>query len=377
MWPEREFNRVDIEDAYVELGVPCTASEQEVKAAWRKLVSQWHPDRHPGPMAVARMQRINLAYQLIRDQDSVEDAPAPPPQASPRPPPQPEPAPPPSGHNTAPPAGPPPPPSPPPRAVRRSVKLTLEEAALGCTRLLSGFLSSTCEPCEGRGMLRHTHDCSNCNGTGTARAPGWIGLFSLPGECTVCDGSGKTRVPCAACQGTGKAASLPWRLTVRIPAGARQGDVLHADGSQARAGHGAVTLDITIDLLPHPLFKLDDDGLLHIKIPIDGFGWMAQRAVDVPTLDGLRTLRMVREQRHYRLPAAGYPSRKPGLRGDLAVEVEPVFPARLSSEQQRLLDQLMAASAGSEETAPEPRLAQWKRDLQAWQRKHQQQQRKR
>ncbi len=132
-----------------------------------------------------------------------------------------------------------------------------------------------------------------------------------------------------------------------------------------------------VDLLPHPLFKLDDDGLLHIKIPIDGFGWMAQRAVDVPTLDGLRTLRMVREQRHYRLPAAGYPSRKPGLRGDLAVEVEPVFPARLSSEQQRLLDQLMAASAGSEETAPEPRLAQWKRDLQAWQRKHQQQQRKR
>ena len=52
--------------AYTELGLAPGASEREAKAAWRRLVSQWHPDRNPGPGAVGRMQRLNQALDALR-----------------------------------------------------------------------------------------------------------------------------------------------------------------------------------------------------------------------------------------------------------------------------------------------------------------------
>ena len=55
-----------LDDAYVELGVSPGASESEVKAAWRRLVSRWHPDRNASADAAALMQRINRAYDRIR-----------------------------------------------------------------------------------------------------------------------------------------------------------------------------------------------------------------------------------------------------------------------------------------------------------------------
>ena len=55
-----------IENAYAELGLAPGAGEAEVKAAWRRLVSQWHPDRNKTASALSRMQRINTAYEQIR-----------------------------------------------------------------------------------------------------------------------------------------------------------------------------------------------------------------------------------------------------------------------------------------------------------------------
>ena len=55
------------DDAFSELGLSPDASESEVKAAWRKLVSQWHPDRNDSALAVARIQRINRAFEEIRN----------------------------------------------------------------------------------------------------------------------------------------------------------------------------------------------------------------------------------------------------------------------------------------------------------------------
>src|SRR6478752_2598177 len=54
------------DNAFAELGLACDATEREVKAAWRRLASQWHPDRNDSAGAVARMQRINQAFEEIR-----------------------------------------------------------------------------------------------------------------------------------------------------------------------------------------------------------------------------------------------------------------------------------------------------------------------
>jgi len=56
----------DIDSAFVELGLTPDATEREVKAAWRRLVSQWHPDRNSSAAALVKMQRLNRAFEAIR-----------------------------------------------------------------------------------------------------------------------------------------------------------------------------------------------------------------------------------------------------------------------------------------------------------------------
>ena len=65
---------ISIEDAYVALGIPPGAPAGEVKAAWRRLASRWHPDRNPSAEAAALMQRINGAYERLMGARQDDDA---------------------------------------------------------------------------------------------------------------------------------------------------------------------------------------------------------------------------------------------------------------------------------------------------------------
>lgn len=287
--------RLVIEHAYAELGLAPGANAAQVKAAWRRLVAQWHPDRNAAPGALARMQRINTAYKTIRlgpaeagDAGAGAAAPA------------------------APSSG---------RPLRRRVRLSLEEAAAGCVKPLRG---------------RRSEDCTSCGGQGELRRPGWYGWLS-------------SVAPCGDCAGRGRH-SRAFRHDVRIPAGARHGDLL-----QAATPAGALELQIV--LAPHPLFVLDEHGVLRCEVPVDGFAWMAERWVEVPTLAGLQQMRLRRDHQVYRLRGQGYPDRA-GTRGDCVIHIVPRFPATLGTEQEALLDRLVAASGDT--------LGDWPRRLQAW-----------
>jgi molecular chaperone DnaJ len=342
---------VDLDDAYTELGLSRDAAEAEVKAAWRRLVSHWHPDRNPSELAVVRMQRINLALDLIRmagfsaaqDPDTASDEePEDAPDDAEDP------------HATA-----------PVRTVYRKLKLSLEEAALGCTRVFSGRNVDPCAACEGTGRRIPGHTCAACAGAGTQRAPLWYGLFSADIECSACQGSGVLHEDCPACAGQGQGTPQAWRVAARIPPGVREGDVLGVDGKPSRGTPAAMHLELRIELQPHPLLRLDDGGTVHCRLPVDGFLWIAQQPVEVPTLDGPHLLALQRGQLSYRLPGRGFPIERRGARGDALVEVEPVFPARLSADQQLLLDRLIASTG---QTPGDPRLADWRQAMKRWQR---------
>ena len=340
---------MDLDDAYTELGLSRDAAEAEVKAAWRRLVSHWHPDRNPSAQAVVRMQRINLALDLIRMAGfSAAQDPA-------------------TGREEeqAAPADEPPHATTPVRTVYRKLKLSLEEAALGCTRVFSGRSVDACAACEGTGRRIPGNACSACAGAGSQRAPLWYGLFSADIECTACQGSGVLHEDCPACNGQGQSGPRAWRVAARIPPGVRSGDVLGVDGKPSRGGQPAMHLELRIDLQPHPLFTLDDDGTVRCHVPVDGFLWVAQRPVQVPTLDGPHTVALLSGQLSYRLPGLGFPVARRGARGDALVEIEPVFPARFSTDQQILLDQLIA---GTSQAPPDPRLAAWQQEMKRWQR---------
>jgi len=348
---------VDIDDAYAELGLSRNAQEGDVKGAWRRLVSQWHPDRNPSHQAGLRMQRINRAFEKIRDtgfggtaQATQTSSAQRPPEAPPRP----------SATREA--AD-----DPPARSVLRKLKLTLEEAALGCTRVVSGKFVDTCTACDGRGHRVLASVCTGCGGSGAQRNKGWYGLFSPPVECEPCRGSGRARQACTACAGAGKLAPRPWRLSVRIPPGVRDGDLLSVSGPATRVNPQRYVLELRIALQPHALFSLADDGRLHCRVPVDGYTWMAQRTVEVPTLDGgLHSLALQRNRLHYDLPGRGFPAERRGPRGDAVVEIEPVFPDMLSTDQQILLDQLIATMHRPGDATADPRLTGWQQALKRW-----------
>jgi molecular chaperone DnaJ len=403
-------------DAYAELGLAPEASDAELKAAWRRLVARWHPDRNRRPDAAQRMQRINSAYLSIREarsgagsegegcggqgkgradarsaerrksrSDDTADH-----QAagsgdsasrqaagagrktgkgagSRR------------GHRAGARAGPsagakaanPDPDSPEAaeaaeaghaRTVRRKLSLSLEEATLGCTRVLSGRLALACGGCAGGGWQVLASVCPTCRGEGRLRRASLFGwLPSAPEDCSDCGATGRARTPCGRCEGQGRR-STAWRRTVRLPAGVRAGDVLTAPGGS----HGGteLVLELQLAIEPHPFFVLEADGTLRCEMPVDGFAWMGERWVEVPTPDGLQQMRLRREHRSYRLRSQGFPVTRRGVRGDLLIEIRPVFPDALSPAQEELLDRLVA-SAASAGSAAVP-LQDWQRRLRGW-----------
>jgi molecular chaperone DnaJ len=253
------------------LGLTPGASEAEVKAAW------WHPDRNQTAIALARMQCINTAYEQIRlarfepGSAAANDAAAAP--AAPKP----------ASRG---------------RAIRRRVRLTLEEAALGCVKVLRGKATDECTRCGGRGYRVLAGACGVCEGRGVVRHRAWYGWVSTMATCDACDGERVARQVCDGCDGAGRL-TRTYRHTVRIPAGARHADVLHAAETDG-------PFDLHVELSTHRFFVLDDDGILRCEMPMEGFAWMANRWVDVPTLTGVQQMRLKRGHHVYRLRGQGF-----------------------------------------------------------------------
>ena len=327
--------------AFAELGLPTDASEKEVKAAWRRLVSQWHPDRNDSATAVTKIQRINQAFEAIRrarQQPEAASAPAPAPPAAAAPA---------EAERAAPPAADPGPPRPP---IRRKLKLTLEEAAAGCIRPLRGKFTETCTGCDGAGHQMLGGNCSACGGSGALQQrSGWFGWPSVRIECEACLGGGIARRVCPTCEGSCKC-DISYEVQVRIPHGVRDGDLLHVDAR--RAGNAPADLEIQVQIARHAMFQLDEDGTVRCELPVNGFAWIANRAVQVPTLAGPQTLQLNRDLQTYRLAGQGFPKERRGARGDQIVTIVPVFPKQFSTDQDILLDQLIATSTGTATPRP-------------------------
>jgi molecular chaperone DnaJ len=373
-----------IDNAFAELGLSPDATEPEVKAAWRRLVSQWHPDRNASATAVAKMQRINRAVEAIRRAGFHTVRPSPgtgSAKASTRPEPPPqredddrhagarsaeeaqaaesggfdedEAS---SSHAAGATI----------RTIHRKVRLTLEEAAFGCTKVLRGRVTGACSPCEGAGYRVLGGHCSQCHGSGAVRERSWFGWVGTQTECDACHGGGIAREPCSACDGSGKAAAQRYQVTVRFPHGVRDGDQLTVKGRRGKPGSPPGELNIRVEVRENELFQLDEDGSLRCEVMVDGFAWIANRPVEVPILGGTQTIQLRRDQLHHRLEGKGFPIERRGPRGDQWITILPVFPKRMSTDQQILLDQLMATTTGANAKDADERLQQWNRRMSAW-----------
>lgn len=339
---------MNVDESYRELGLAPGSSDAEVKAAWRKLAARWHPDRNSSPHALRKIQRINRALEEIRQFRSSSFGPITE-----------------SGFpfdtGTTAKA------TPPERELDQTIRLTVEEAIAGCIKDIEGELVDACVACGATGVQRHASNCLDCGGSGKVRQPLWLSWMSPTLECKACHGRGKVFQHCAACGGSGKAPARRYRCRARIPAGVREGDLLHVK-AQLHGHHASEKLAVSlrVELVPHEIFSVDEDGTVRCELPVDGFAWIANRWIEVPTPGGMQQMRLRRGYHTYRIKAQGFPTGERGERADCIVNVVPLFPEEFSKAQQARIDRLIATNTKEAHSAAGQRVHAWQQAVKAW-----------
>ena len=357
-------------DHYEVLGVSKGATQEEIKAAFRRLAAQHHPDKNPDdPSAVARFKEVNASYQVLGDPNRramydrfghrAEDSSSP------------------FGPNG-------------PFAggvvdisdiaidgilgdilgafgvgkgdrgdIRRELAISFEEAAFGCEKELAYEKIIDCKDCHGSGSApgSRPETCPACNGRGRVRFQ--QGLFPIAVErvCSRCRGSGRLVTdPCKTCRGSGLTKGES-KLSIAIPAGVEPGAsrIVAGAGNRPRPNAAPGDLEIIIQVQAHPFFKRSGDDVL-CQVPITFTQAALGGEVDVPTLDGKAKLRVpagTQPGTVLRLRQKGIPRRVGVGRGDQLTEVTIEVPTKVTQRQREVLEQL--AKELGEEVSPQRR----------------------
>jgi molecular chaperone DnaJ len=228
--------------------------------------------------------------------------------------------------------------------LRYDLEISLEEAAKGMTAQLRIPRLETCETCKGSGAKAGTQPetCSTCSGSGQVRYQ--QGFFSVARTCHVCRGAGRiVKDPCETCSGAGRV-EREKQMEVKIPAGVETGSRLRVSGEGESGVQGGAPGDlyVVIHVAEHDQFERQGSNLYE-AVPIS-FAQAALGAdIMVKTLDGDEKLKVpmgTQTGTVFRLRGKGMPALGGRGRGDLFVSVTVMTPTTLTREQRKLLEQL-------------------------------------
>jgi len=219
-----------------------------------------------------------------------------------------------------------------------SVELDLADALHGREIELRVPTRTSCPTCHGSGDQPGTTPttCPECNGTGRKQVV--RGPMKLMATCPNCGGEGKIHTPCTTCGGEGELVSES-TVKVRIPPGADDGSELRVRGKGApgRGGGPPGDLIIVTRVRPHPFFRRDGLDLV-LRLPIRVDEAYLGASIDVPTPDGTVTMKVPpRSQPGTKLRLRGKGVTRGGQKGDLHVELDVRLPDR---ESERLAEAL-------------------------------------
>jgi molecular chaperone DnaJ len=365
-------------DYYEVLGVPRNASADELKAAFRRLARQYHPDVNKEADAEERFKELNEAYAVLSDPDkrSAYDR---------------------FGHAGV--RGPGGAPSDFSvnfndfadifsdlfgfggfgRSASRSrnvprrgadlqyrLDLTFEEAVFGLEKEIEITRDEICSTCGGSGAKPGTTPmrCATCNGSGEVRQvrQTFIGSMVQVTTCPTCRGQGETiSSPCPTCQGRGLERKTR-RKVVNIPAGIDTGNQIRlaGEGQPGENGGPNGNLYILVQVKPHKFFRRREfDIMLDLNINVAQSTLGAE--VEIPTVDGPATLKIpsgTQPGEVIHMKGKGVPRLRSNGRGDQLVIINVEIPRRLNNEQRQLFEKL-AKSMGSEVRPQERGILDW------------------
>jgi molecular chaperone DnaJ len=231
--------------------------------------------------------------------------------------------------------------------VTVSINLRFEDALSGVTTRVNVPVEEACGDCRGTRAAPGTapRTCPECGGRGVRSRD--QGFFALSEPCGRCGGEGTiVERPCPRCGGSGRLRKAK-PVTVRIPAGAKDGMKIRVPGrgSAGRKGGPAGDLYVVTRVREHPIFKRRGDDFV-VAVPVSFVEAALGAEIEVPRPGG-RTVRLrlpagTQEGKQFRVRGAGAPKARSrsGERGDLIVQVSLVVPRKLKRREREILEAL-------------------------------------
>ena len=360
----------DKRDYYEVLGVSKTASDDEIKSAFRRMAKQYHPDLHPDDKeAEAKFKEVNEAYEVLSNADKRAKYDQ-------------------YGHAAFDPgagagaysggwsgfggfggassgfggfgdifsdffgggASSRSNPNAPQRGenLRQNLTITFEEAAFGCEKEVQYRREENCSACGGSGAApgSSTQTCPTCGGRGTVtRVQNTIlGSMQTTAPCSACGGTGKIiKDPCKTCSGSGRVRNYTKRK-IKIPAGIDDGQTIRVSGAGDDGVNGGPKgdLHISIRVKPHKRF-IRDGADIHQNISIPVTTAMLGGAINVPTLEKDVKLTIPEgtpAQKTFRMKGFGIQKLNSSEKGDMYVNITVDIPKKLTDKEREIVAKL-------------------------------------
>lgn len=224
-------------------------------------------------------------------------------------------------------------------------EMDFEEAAFGTKTTVSLNIDDKCPDCDGKGGTG-IKTCPDCKGTGYIKEQqrSILGAFITQRPCPTCGGTGETYTKkCTTCRGTGKK-RVKKNIIVNVPAGVDTGDHLRVAGKGPAGENGGPNGDVYIEIKvkEHPLFRRDDNNLF-VTLPLTITEAALGCKKEVPTLDGNVILTVPQGSQtgdRHRLKGKGLKSPAKRGTGDMFVVIKVITPTKLDRKQKKLLEEL-------------------------------------
>jgi len=228
--------------------------------------------------------------------------------------------------------------------LRYDLEITLEDAAAGKDEKLNIPRLETCDVCDGKGAEKGSSPeiCITCQGSGQTRYQ--QGFFSVMRTCPNCSGRGQIiRNPCKNCRGAGRIEKEK-ALEIKIPAGVETGSRLRVnrEGEAGVSGGPSGDLFVVIHVAEHETFERQGANL-YSAAPITFAQAALGAEIKVKTLEGEEDLKIpagTQTGTVFRIKSKGMPALGGRGKGDLFVATTLITPKTLTKEQRKLLEQL-------------------------------------